>query len=133
VDNHRVATGDVKRGKLTYNAAMMLRTELGLYRITGKKEYLERAKEIAKAADWFIDPKTGAYRDQLRFSQFMVEADLDLYRTTGDPYLLDRARANGDAWYAVWKRRVYADMMSNAGTARVLWLLALHGGGVVVR
>jgi len=119
-----VATGEVKRGKLTYNSALMLRTELGLCRATKKDEYLDRAKQIAKAADKFIDHRTGAYRDEIRFSQFMVEADLDLYRTTGEPYLLDRARANGDAWYAAWKAGRYGDMMSNAGTARVLWLLA---------
>jgi predicted alpha-1,6-mannanase (GH76 family) len=119
-----VATGEVKRGKLTYNSALMLRTELGLYRATGNDEYLDRARRIARAAARFIDPATGAYRDELRFSQFMVEADLDLYRTTGEAYLLRRAKSNGDAWYAKWKAGLFPDMMSNAGTARALWLLA---------
>lgn len=122
-DHIIVATGEVKRGKLTYNSALMLRACLGLYRQTGKPEYLENAKRIGKAADWFLNKKTGVYRDPLKFSQFMVEADLDLYRTTGEPYLLNRAKTNADAYYAMWKQKPPTDMMSNAGIARILWLL----------
>ena len=119
-----VATGKVKEGKLTYNAALMLRACVGLYRQTGQAEYLENAKRIARAADWFADKRTGVYRDPLKWSQFMVEADLDLYRATGETYLLARARTNADAYYAAWKRQPPPDMMSNAGIARILWLLA---------
>src|SRR5580704_8791800 len=48
-DRKVVATGEVKHGKLTYNSALMIRAFLGLYRTTGKKEYLEQSKRIAKA------------------------------------------------------------------------------------
>lgn len=123
-DHITVSTGQVRNGKLTYNSALMLRACLGLYRQTGKAEYMEQAKRIGNAADWFLDKKTGVYRDPLRYSQFMVEADIDLYRATGEAYLLDRARTNADAYYAMWKRQPPSDMMSNAGIARILWLLA---------
>ncbi|PWU19203.1 MAG: hypothetical protein C5B50_07065 [Verrucomicrobia bacterium] len=119
-----VSTGQVKRGKLTYNSALMLRAYLGLYRQTGRSEFLDQAKRIGKAAAWFCDKQTGVYRDPLKWSQFMVEADLDLYRATHDEDLLHRARTNADAYYAAWTKEAPADMMSNVGTARILWLLA---------
>ena len=123
-DRMVVASGEVKRGKLTYNSALMLRALLGLYRATGKKEYLEQAQRIAKAADWFVDGKTGVYRDAVRYGHFMVEADLELYRTTKEEYLLKRAKKNVDAYYENWKAKPPDDMISNAAIARVLWLMA---------
>ncbi len=119
-----VATGEVKRGKLTYNSALMLRALLGLYRATGKKEYLEQAQRIAKAAEWFVARRTGVYRDAVRYGHFMVEADLELYRTTKEDYLLKRAEKNVDAYYENWKAKPPDDMISNAAIARVLWLMA---------
>ncbi len=123
-DRMVVATGEVKRGKLTYNSALMLRALLGLYRATGKQEYLERAQRIAKAADWFLDSRTGVYRDPVRYAHFMVEADLDLYRTTHEEWLLKRAKTNVDAFYEKWQTKPPDDMISNAAIARVLWLMA---------
>ena len=123
-DRMIVATGEIKKGKLTYNSALMLRACLGLYRQTGRVEYLEQARRIGNAAKWFAARETGVYRDPLKWSQFMVEADLELYRATGEDYLIERARTNADAYYAAWKKERPADMMSNAGLARILWLLA---------
>ena len=40
-------------GKLTYNTALMIRAELGLYRQTGDKKHLDAAERTGKAADWF--------------------------------------------------------------------------------
>ena len=117
-----VTTGEVKRGKLTYNSALMLRGDLGLYRQTRKTEYLDKAKRIGSAGEWFCDKETGVYRDPLKWSQFMVEADLDLYRATGDKELLRRACTN--AYFDAWKKNAPAEMMSNVGIARILWLLA---------
>jgi hypothetical protein len=119
-----VATGEVKKGKLTYNSALMLRACLALYHQTGRMEYLKQAKRIGEAADALLDRETGVYRDPLKWSQFMVEADIALYRETGDARLIDRARTNADAYFAAWKKQPAADMMSNVGTARILWLLA---------
>jgi uncharacterized protein YyaL (SSP411 family) len=123
-DRKVVASGEVKRGKLTYNSALMLRALLGLYRATGKEESLEQARRIAKAADWFLDRKTGVYRDAVRYAHFMVEADLELYRTTNEDYLLERAKKNVDALYENWEAKPPDDMISNAAIARVLWLMA---------
>ncbi len=116
-DRKVVATGEVKRGKLTYNSALMLRALLGLYRATGNKDYLEQAQRIGKAADWFLNRQTGVYRDALRYAHFMVEADLELYRTTKEEYLLNRAKKNVDAFYERWKARPPDDMISNAAIA----------------
>ncbi len=123
-DRKVVATGEVKRGKLTYNSALMQRAMLGLYHATGDKTQLERAQRIAKAADWFLDKKTGVYRDAVRYGHFMVEADLELYRTTKEEYLLKRAKKNVEACYENWKAKPPDDMISNAAIARVLWLMA---------
>jgi len=123
-DRKVVATGEVKRGKLTYNSALMLRAMLGLHRATGKKEYLEQAQRIAKAADWFLNKQTGVFRDAVRYGHFMVEADLELYRTTKEDYLLKRAKKNVDAYYENWKSKPPDDMISNAAIGRVLWLMA---------
>jgi uncharacterized protein YyaL (SSP411 family) len=119
-----VTTGEVKRGKLTYNSALMLRANLDLYRQTGGAKYLDEAKRIGKAADFFLNKQTGVYRDPLKWSQFMVEADIDSYRTTHEEYLLRRARTNANAYFAAWKKSPPSDMMSNVGIARILYLLA---------
>jgi rhamnogalacturonyl hydrolase YesR len=119
-----VASGEVKRGKLTYNSALMLRALLGLHRTTGQKEYLEQAQRIAKAADSFLNRNTGVYRDAVRYGHFMVEDDLELYRTTKEEYLLKRAKKKVDVYYENWKAKPPEDMISNAAIARVLWLMA---------
>lgn len=123
-DRKVVASGEIKRGKLTYNSALMLRAYLELYRASGDEADLTEAKRIGKAADWFIDQQTGVYRDPLRYAHFMVEADLDLYQTTGEAYLYDRAKRNVDQWYANWQSEKPDDMMTSACLARVLWLIS---------
>ena len=47
-DRKVVATGEVKRGKLTYNSALMLQAMLGLYRATGENSYLDEARRIGE-------------------------------------------------------------------------------------
>ncbi len=123
-DRKVVATGEIKRGKLTYNSALMLRAYLELYRVSGDEADLNEAKRIGKAADWFLDSEQGIYRDALRYAHFMVEADLDLYRTTGEAYLYDRAKRNVDRWYENWKTEKPDDMMTSACLARALWLIS---------
>ena len=122
-DRRVVASGEVKRGKLTYNSALMLRALLGLHRATGEMAYLEEARRIGRAGDWFLDEKSGVFRDAVRYAHFMVEADLELFRATGEEYLLKRARTNVDAFYDRWKAKPPEDMISNAAIARVLWLM----------
>ena len=47
-DNINVETGRVRRGKLTYNTALMIRAFLGLYRVTQNDEYLARAQAFGQ-------------------------------------------------------------------------------------
>jgi len=134
--------GKVEKTQWTYNTALMLRANLGLYRLTKEGRYLDEAKRLARASEkGLVNPETGAFRDDALFSHLLVEAFLDLYATTGEAYLLDRARANADfAWKTVrdprdggfWtKWRVVPDrkeerksLIANASTARLFWLLA---------
>lgn len=118
-----VSTGEVKRGRLTYNSALMERAWLELFRREGHADDLAQAKRVSRAADWFADANTGSYRDPLKWSQFMIEADIDLHRATGEAYLMERAKRNIDALYTAWKKEPPPDMMSNAAIARLLWLM----------
>jgi uncharacterized protein YyaL (SSP411 family) len=119
-----VANGEVNQSKFTYNTALMIRAYLGLYRTTNNQDYLSQAKRSAKASDWFISQRTGAFRDAPKFAHLLVEADLELYRTTQEPYLLQRAVLNADHEYAVWKQRRSSQLIENAAVARTLWLMA---------
>jgi hypothetical protein len=123
-DRKVVATGHVVPGQLTYNSALMIRAMLGLYRCTHDERYLTEAKRIARAADWFVCQLTHAYINSAKWSHLLVEADLELYRATGEQYLLERARRNGEYFYATWKDQPPPTLINNAGIARMLWLLA---------
>jgi hypothetical protein len=123
-DRKVVATGEIHKGKLTYNTALMIRAMLGLHRLTKKPEYLEEARRVGKAADGFLNGAGTAYRDEPKWSHLQVEADLELYRATADESFLDRARKNGDALYADWKKSPAKELITVASVARTLWLLA---------
>jgi hypothetical protein len=116
--------GKMNRDKLTYNSALMLRAFLGLHRATKKPEYLAEAQRIGRAGDWFVGKETGAYRDAVKWSHLMVEADLELYRATNEEYLLKRATKNADYYYETWKRNRPEDLIDVASIARILWLMA---------
>jgi uncharacterized protein YyaL (SSP411 family) len=124
MDNEVVATEKKNGGKLTYNTALMIRSYLGLYRWTGEQKYLQLAKRSAKASDFFLDSRTGAYRDDIKWAHLMVEADLEMYRVTHEPYLLARAKRNADHAYQVWKKNPPEGLIENASIARLLWLMA---------
>jgi uncharacterized protein YyaL (SSP411 family) len=119
-----VETGEVIEKKFTYNTALMIRADLGLYRETKNEDYLQQAQRSAKAADWFMSARTKAFRDTPKFAHLLVEADLEMYRQTNEPYLLQRAINNADHEYAVWKQRPSDNLIDNAAIARTLWLLA---------
>jgi len=122
-DRKVVASGEIHKGKLTYNTALMIRAFLGQHRATKKPEPLEEARRIGKASDSFLG-NNGAYRDDPKWSHLLVEADLELYRATQDETLLERARKNGTHLYAEWKKSPPKELISAAGIARALWLLA---------
>jgi uncharacterized protein YyaL (SSP411 family) len=135
-------TGGIGKTCWTYNTALMLRANLGLYRVTRNRKYLEAARRMGEASEkLFVNRDTGAFRDDAMFSHLLVEAFLDLYKETGEKYLIDRARANADfAWnhvrdsrdggfWKTWKivpdrREERKTMIANTSTARLFWLLA---------
>lgn len=123
-DNESAETQHIGRGRLTYNTALMIRANAGLYRWTGEAKYLDEAKRSAAAADWFLDAKTGAYRDAFKWSHLQVEADLEMYRLTHDEHLLSRARANADYAYGQWKKNPEGEEIEIGAIARMLWLMA---------
>ena len=102
-DHQRVADGRAGQRKFTYNAALMVRASLGLYRATADASDLAEAKRTGSACDFFTDQKTGAYRDAPRFFRLLVESDLELYRATVDATSLARARRNGALAWSQWR------------------------------
>jgi predicted alpha-1,6-mannanase (GH76 family) len=134
--------GSMDKTQWTYNTALMLRANLGLYRVTKERGYLEAAQRMARASEkGLVNGETGAFKDDALFSHLLAEAFLDLHRTTGEAYLLNRARANADfAWKHVrdasdggfwgkWKivpdrREERKSLIANASVARLFWLLA---------
>ena len=115
--------GQVHRGALTYNTALMIRAELLLYRTTGNQADLDAAERMEQAADAFVDRKTGRFRDKVRWSHLLVEADLAMYRQDKNPRWPARARAAVDAEYAAWKAAPSDQLLDVASLARELWLL----------
>ncbi|MHA3775149.1 glycoside hydrolase family 76 protein [Verrucomicrobiota bacterium sgz303538] len=123
-DSKKIASGEINRGKLTYNSALMLRAFRGLHSRTGKSEFLAAAQRIGKAADAFIGRGWPVYRNPVKWSHLMAEADLELYRTTKEDYLLTRAKQDAEFRYSTWTTNPPADLISNASIARELWLMA---------
>lgn len=123
-DRQNADTGKINTHKRTYNAGLMLRANLELHRLTGEQRFADEARRIAAACQSFIDGETGAYRDPLKFTHLLVEADLDFHRATGDEKSLARAIRNGEVEYANWQKQQHADLIENASLARMLWLLA---------
>ena len=90
-------SGRVERTKWTYNAALMLRAHLGLYRAKGDRAHLAEAVRLAEASEReFVEKSTGAFRDEANFSHLLVEAYLDLFKETKAPFLKARAEACGE-------------------------------------
>jgi uncharacterized protein YyaL (SSP411 family) len=123
-DRVKAEDGRIIKGKLTYNAALMIRANLGLFRATKEDPFLAGAKRIAGACTHFVRPETGGYRDALRFSHLLVEADLELARTTRDESTLDRARKTAEAAWQAWEKSPPKELIERASLARMLWLLA---------
>lgn len=125
-DNVRVADGHVAKFKMTYNSGLMIRANLGLFRATGDRRFLDEAVRIGRACDSLVDAKSGVYKNTLRFTHLLVEADLELYRATTDETFLRRAKRNGDAALERWKTSPPKELIEQAAIARMLWLLADH-------
>lgn len=125
MDSINVKTGEVNRGALTYNTALMLRCFLWLHSSTKKAEYLTEANRIAKAAEnSFNESSTGGYRDPEKWSHLMVEAAFEMYRHTRQMEYYTRAKKTCEAHYKKWKEQPQRDLIDVASVARELWLLA---------
>lgn len=123
-DNVRVADGHVAKFKMTYNSGLMIRANLGLFRATGDRRFLDEAARIGRACSALADPKTGVYKNAWRFSHLLVEADLELHRATADASYLERAKRNTDAALARWRASPPKELIERASLARMLWLMA---------
>ena len=124
-DNIDVTTGNINKGQLTYNSALMLRNFISLHTRTGQQFYLDEALRVGKAANSFLGGD-GVYRDPIKWSHLQVEADLELWRKTGEDYLKQRAIKNVEGHYEAWKKQPYGDLISEGSLARELWLLVDH-------
>lgn len=122
-DSINVTTGVKNNDQLTYNAALMLRAYLCLHSLTGEYAYLDEAVTVGNAAESLLGGN-GAYRDPIKWSHLMVEADFELHRQTKDPRFLKRALTNCDVHYEEWKTSPPNDLLANASLARELWLAA---------
>lgn len=125
-DNIDVASGQINKGQLTYNSALMLRNFISLHTRTAKQFYLDEALRMGKAANGLLDQGKKMYRDPLKWSHLMIEADLELYRKTGQDTYLKRAIADAEGHYAQWKEKPADDLITEASLARELWLLVDH-------
>lgn len=124
MDSIDVVSKHLNRATLTYNSGLMLRAELMLYEATRDESHLREAKRIGAAADRLCHGGTLVYRDPPKWAHLMVEADLELHRKTGDARALERATANGAAFYQRWREGQYDAIIDLASVARTLWLLA---------
>jgi hypothetical protein len=77
--DHKSLDGKIERTKWTYNSALPIRANAELYRLTKRREYLDEAKRIGHAsiAHW-VDPATGAIKDEASFAHHLADAWLDL-------------------------------------------------------
>jgi uncharacterized protein YyaL (SSP411 family) len=134
-------TGQIERTKWTYNTALMIRTNLLLYRVTKERSALTEARRLAAAAirRW-VNPQSGVMADTARFNHLLSEALLELYETTREINTLNTVRRHADfgwrygrdprgGYWDDWTKRLHAPderktLIENAATARLLWLLA---------
>jgi uncharacterized protein YyaL (SSP411 family) len=137
-DNIQCDTRKIEGTQWTYNTALMIRSYVAM----PEKKYIDEALRLAKASERvFVNPTTGAFRDEANFSHLLAEAYLELYKITHEVWLLQRAEScgkfvlehlwdkkNGGFW-TKWeinpkRNEPRKTLMANASTARMLWLLA---------
>lgn len=136
--------GEVQKAKWTYNTALMIRTDLLLYRLNHDRSNLTEARRLSDAGlDAWTDPKTGSLQkteDSPRFSNYFCEALLRLFDETHDVKYLNAVRRQAEFAYAHvrdpqggywdnWKANTHApderkSLIENASVARLFWLLA---------
>ncbi len=86
--------GQIDRTKWSYNSALMIELNTRFHVVTGRREYLDRARQIAHAAEQRWVDANGAIADDAPFAQHLSEAFLGLYEETGEVHwrqLVERA------------------------------------------
>lgn len=133
--------GRVNRRKWTYNSGMPLQNYVKLYRLSGDKRYLEKAIDLATAAEkHWVNPDNGALKCEAMFTWTLVEGWVELSRATDNPhwrnlsekavsYMYEHTRdAKGrfaKRWDAVVENELRAwNILYPASNARALWVLA---------
>lgn len=78
-DNIAIDSGKVDRTKWSYNTALMIRAKCMLFDVTRDRQYLDDARALARAAErrW-VDPASGAIKDDSQFAHLLAEAFLEL-------------------------------------------------------
>ncbi|MBC8136465.1 MAG: AGE family epimerase/isomerase, partial [Fibrella sp.] len=142
-DNMRL-DGNIEKTKWSYNTALMIRTDVLFYQLTGDKASLVSARQSADTglAAW-TDPATGSLHKTDAspiFTHLFCEALLRLYDVTKDKKYLEAAQKEADFSYRFardpkggywndWNAKEHpADerkkLIVNASAARLFWLLA---------
>jgi alpha-mannosidase len=139
--DHLKMSGKIGRTKWSYNSAMPLRCYVMLYKLTGQKEYLEKAVQIAKAAEnqWY-DAASGAIKCNAMFAFTLVEGWVELSAITNDmhwrnlaesslSYVHENVRDVNGRYSNRWDGKNAAPisrwlLLYPAATARAYWVLA---------
>lgn len=133
--------GKITDWKFTYNTALMIRTNVGLWRATKDPKYLREARRVSDASlQKWVNPG-GALNDSARFNNWLCEALLLTYEATHDLKYLNAVRRHADFGYRYvrdvrdggywdhWNAETRAPdtrktLIENAAAARIFWLLA---------
>jgi hypothetical protein len=139
------ANGSLEKTKWSYNTAMMIRSNILLYRITHEKAYLDEAERVAHVAEkhWF-GGKDGAVMGEAAFAHLLFESLLHLYDLDHDSHhvaLVHRAlealhknsRIPGDfypkRWDAQSPKDTRIDLLNQASAARAYLFAARYTAG----
>ncbi len=134
--------GSVEKTKWTYNTALMIESDLTMYKITKDPKHLTAAESLAEASlkQW-QDPNTGRFQNDAKFTHLLCEALVHLYAVDHNTRYLNAVRRNaafathhvydaaGGGYWADWNAKTHKadeekDLLENASVARLFWMLA---------
>jgi uncharacterized protein YyaL (SSP411 family) len=71
--------GRIDKWKLSYNTALMIRSDLLFYTLTKRSDYLAEAKRLGEASvRCWVDPENGVIKGAGKFSHLLLDAFIDL-------------------------------------------------------
>jgi predicted alpha-1,6-mannanase (GH76 family) len=131
--------GKIEKTKWTYNTALMIRSNVLLYQATKRAKYLSEAVAMgSSAANHWVDPQTGAIRDEASFAHHLSEAFLALapidktkdwvglaLTATNVAYeFRNREGLLGSRWDRYELKDHHMILLYQASMARALWMAA---------